>query len=133
MSDPINGGSGPGGPDWPADLEPVEAGEEIGEAGAAFGAALGIEGGASPLGDAGLQALDAAIGEVAGALARGELADPTQALEAVVGRAVDLCMEADPPEVRRAMAEQLCDVLLADPFFVLEVEALLSQAMEVSP
>ncbi|MEO1268426.1 MAG: hypothetical protein AAFX99_10020 [Myxococcota bacterium] len=70
------------------------------------------------------------IDGVASDLKTGALATPDAALEAVVERLVDVRFEHLDPSVRRQMSDDLREVLLDDPFFVLEVEELIGHALE---
>jgi hypothetical protein len=128
MSDPIGGG--PRGP-LGAGLEEVEGAvgaEGVGGVGGDFSAALAQEAARAQEveGDASVEGV---IAEVAGRLGRGELRGPEEALGAVIEGIVEVRFAGVPPEQRAQMSQELREVLLEDPFFVLEVEASLSEAL----
>ncbi len=128
MSNPIDGGAGPGGPDW---AEATSASEGVGVEGAA-GEPAGVElAGFDDLGaeTVDLEDLNAVINEVAERLQAGELRDPVEAIERVIDEAVALRTEGFGAGLQRDMAASMRAVLMDDPFFVVEVEALIAHAL----
>lgn len=128
MSDPINGGGGPG----------KIGGAGLGDAavgdvqGAGFDQALsevGTAGGVGGASAASPEALDNAVMEVAGKIQRGEISGPAEALEEVIGAMVDVQFQALPPSMRAEMSQDLKAEILEDPFLVLEIEEMLQDAL----
>lgn len=140
MSDPIDDTAGLGGPDWTgaaqkaSSLQGADAVEGV-EATQIQDAAAPVEAtSASPLTlDAGLQALDETIYAVAAELRDGRLGGPADALEAVIERTVVAQTRALDPATQKTMALELREVLLQDPFLVLEIESLIAEALDEAP
>lgn len=140
MSDPIDNAPGLGGPDWSgavenaSSLEGADAVEGVEAAQAQDVAAPLDAASSSPLTfDADLQALDETIHAVAAELRDGHLGGPADALEAVIERTVVAQTRALDPATQKTMAAQIREVLLEDPFLVLEIESLIAEALNEAP
>ena len=127
MSDPIDGAGGPGAPEWTEAAEGAEGAE-------GFEAALGAAG-ASAVGggEVSLDDLDAVVVDVAQRLYSGQLTDPASAIEQVIEEAVSIRTGGLAPALQQRMAADLKAVLMGDPFFVLEIEALIAHTLDRLP
>lgn len=127
MSDPIKGPSGPANVEAHA-LEQADAAQAPqGD----FQAALLEQAQASALDAAAdLSQAEAVIEQVAQQLQSGALAGPEEALERVIDGIIEARFGQLPPRQLQRMSRDLRATLLEDPFFALEVEEVLLQAME---
>lgn len=136
MSNPIDGG--PGGPLWAdsvatdaaAEGSEVDATDAVEDAG--FEAALADATAqiSQAVGSSSLDGAEEVVLRVADRLRAGELADPAEAVNSVVEDLIDLRFVAMSEANRAQMKRDLLGTLLDDPYFVLEVEELISQAMD---
>jgi len=126
MSNPIDGAGGPGGPDWTEAAEEAAETKEVGEGGfeAVLNAVHSSEGG-----DVSLDDLEAAVTDVAQMLSDGGVADPSAAIELVIDKAISLRTDGLGSALEKRIAEDLKGVLMADPYFVLEVEGLIAHSL----
>lgn len=126
---------GLGGPEWSEGVGASEEGASVAGADAAaaayFDALLGLgdAGAAGAALPAELEPLQAIVDDVAAQMRAGAIVDPDAACAAVVERAVAMRFEGLDARTQRRMVADLRDALLDDPFFVLEVEALIGHAI----
>ncbi len=129
MNNPIDGPGGPNGPDWTRALDDTQAAQDVGGVDPGVTGIEGV-GAAVESSPVALEGLEAAIDEVARALGQGAIADPLTAVENVISKAIELQNHNLPEPTLKRMTEELQAVLMEDPFFVLEVEGLLADALD---
>ncbi len=137
MNNPIDGASGLG---WPEVVESTTQGQDtsgieavgaleedfaqiLTDTNAQLSQSQGGEG-------ASTDAVSDVFVEVARSLYHGHITDPGEAVHKVLEGVVSIRFSGLAEPARARMVDALQEVLIDDPFFVLEVEALLAQAME---
>lgn len=131
MSDPIRGP----GPNRPEGLTPTDGAGQTSQAdGASFAdlyadASQTTSAPGAPAHAAASEGLEPLIQRTAQRLHSGQI-DMGEAIEEVVGGAVDARFANLKPELRAKMSEDLAEVFFSDAYFILELEATLKRAVD---